>query len=427
MMCDLSKKIFKEARKFIPGGVNSPVRAFKNVGGHPLCMAKSKGSYIWDVDGNEYIDYVCSWGPLILGHVHPGVMKSIQKAAENGTSYGANCEIEVKMAKFIVDKVPGIEKVRMVNSGTEATMSAIRLARAYTGHSKIIKFEGCYHGHADSFLSKAGSGTMTFGIPGTPGVTKGTIGDTLDAVYNDLASVEKLLEENNGNVAAIIVEPVAGNMGVILPENDFLKGLRELSDRFNVLLIFDEVITGFRLGLGGAQKYYNIKPDITTLGKIIGGGLPVGAFGGTSNIMDSLSPDGPVYQAGTLSGNPLALSAGYTTLLELEKDGFYEKLKNKSEEFFTGLKDNFDHAGFPYTCNYISSMAGFFFQEGPVTNYTEAARSDTKLFARYFKKLLEKGIHIAPSQFEAMFVSTAHTDSDFQKTIEIHRTVLKEL
>ncbi len=426
-MYNLSRKMFERAKRVIPGGVNSPVRAYKSVGGTPLCISKAKGSHFWDIDGNEYRDYVCSWGPLILGHAHPRVVQAVQNATENGTSYGANCEIEVKLAERIVDYVPGIEKVRMVNSGTEATMSAIRLARGYTGRSKIIKFEGCYHGHADSFLSKAGSGAMTFGIPGTPGVTEGTIEDTLDAVYNDLSSVKKLIERNNNGIAAIIVEPVAGNMGVVLPQDGFLEGLRKLADLYDIVLIFDEVITGFRLGLGGAQQYYNVKPDLTTLGKIIGGGLPVGAFGGASHIMDYLAPDGPVYQAGTLSGNPLALSAGYSTLLELEKEGFYERLEARAVEFFKELKSNFNRAGFPCTLHHISSMACFYFQEGPVTNYKEVMRSNTELFALYFQRLLNKGIYIAPSQFEAMFVSSAHTDSDLQETVEIHKAVFKEL
>ena len=364
---------------------------------------------------------------MILGHAHPKVIQAVKEASENGTSFGANCEIEVKLASHIVERVPGIEKIRMVSSGTEATMSAIRLARGYTGRSKIIKFEGCYHGHADSFLSKAGSGAMTFGIPGTPGVTKGTIGDTLDAVYNDLPNVKKLIDQNENDIAAIIVEPVAGNMGVILPDDGFLEGLRKLADLHGIVLIFDEVITGFRLGQGGAQQYFNVKPDLTTLGKIIGGGLPVGAFGGAKHIMDYLAPDGPVYQAGTLSGNPLALSAGYATLLELEKDGFYKKLESRAIEFFNELKSNFEQSGFPCTSHQVSSMVGFYFQEGPVSNYEEAMQSDTELFARYFQKLLDKGIYIAPSQFETMFISSAHTDSDLQKTVEIHKEVLKKM
>ena len=321
----------------------------------------------------------------------------------------------------------GMQWILHHSSGTEATMSAIRLAWGYTGRSKIIKFEGCYHGHADSFLSKAGSGAMTFGIPDSPGVTKGTIEDTLDAVYNDLSNVKKLIDKNENSIAAIIVEPVAGNMGVILPQNGFLEGLRKLADLHDIVLIFDEVISGFRLGLGGAQQYYNIKPDLTTLGKIIGGGLPVGAFGGAKQIMDHLAPDGPVYQAGTLSGNPLALSAGYATLLELEKDDFYKKLETKAAGFFNELRGNFEHYGFPCTSHYVSSMACFYFHEGPVNNYTEAARSDTKLFARYFQKLLDKGIYIAPSQFESMFISSAHTYSDLQKTVETHKAVLKKM
>ncbi len=422
-----SEKLFQRAKSVIPGGVNSPVRAFRAVNGTPPFIAGAQGCYIYDVDGNEYVDFVCSWGPMILGHAHPQVIQAVQEAATRGTSFGANCEIEVKMAEFIVDAVPSIEKVRMVSSGTEATMSAIRLARAYTNRPKIIKFEGCYHGHADSFLSKAGSGAMTFGIPGTPGVTPATAGDTLNAQYNNLDSVEQLIEENKDQIAAIIVEPVAGNMGVVLPKESFLKGLRDIATEHGIVLIFDEVITGFRLGLGGAQELFGVLPDLTTLGKIIGGGLPVGAFGGKKEIMDMLAPEGPVYQAGTLSGNPLALTAGYETLSILSERDFYKELNARAEKFFNDVEENFKEAGMQCTANRIGSMACFYFTDSPVTDYRSAARSDTALFAKYFDGMLKGGVYLAPSQFEASFISAAHSQDALARTLDVQRKVLTNL
>ena len=422
-----SEHLFGRANKVIPGGVNSPVRAFQAVGGQPPYIAKAKGSRLWDVDGQEYIDYVCSWGPLILGHANPRVVDAIQKAASQGTSFGANCEQEVQMAELITRCVPGIDKVRMVNSGTEATMSAVRLARGFTGRSKVIKCAGCYHGHADSFLSQAGSGAMTFSVPDSPGVTAGTVQDTLNAHFNDEKSVEKLILENQNNVAALIVEPVAGNMGVIPPHPDFLPALRRLADEHDIVLIFDEVITGFRLGLGGAQEFYNVTPDLTTLGKIIGGGLPVGAFGGRAEIMDHIAPKGPVYQAGTLSGNPLALTAGLATLTEIQKDNFYANLQSNADALFSEMHANFKEAGFNWVANQVTSMGSFFFSDEPVTDYDSAKRSNAELYNKYVKGMLENGIYLAPSQFEATFVSSAHTDEDFDKTLKVQRKMLKSL
>ncbi len=422
-----SKTLFENAQKVIPGGVNSPVRAFRAVGGRPPFIERAKGAKIWDVEGNEYIDFVASWGPMILGHAHDEVVDALQKAAARGTSFGANCEIEVEMANFVVNCVPSIEKIRMVNSGTEATMSAIRLARAFTGKDKLIKFEGCYHGHGDAFLSKAGSGAMTLGIPGSPGVTVATARHTLNAVYNDLESVKNLFSAHPKDFAAIIVEPVAGNMGVIPPKPKFLQGLRELADEYQSVLIFDEVISGFRLGLGGAQQRFGVTPDITTLGKIIGGGLPVGAFGGKAEIMDLLAPLGPVYQAGTLSGNPLALTAGWTTLKILNQDGFYEQLESKAGKFFKEWAGEFDRVGVPSFSNQMGSMASTFFTKGPVHHYEQAAQSDTELFARYFRMMLAERIYLAPSQFEAMFVSAAHGEKELDQALSVHRKVLSQL
>lgn len=428
MNTEKSQQMFKQAITRIPGGVNSPVRAFKSVGGEiPPYIAKAEGSRIWDVDGNAYIDYVGSWGPMILGHAHPKVVEAIQNAAANGTSYGANCELEIQMAEKICAMVPGVEMLRMVNSGTEATMSAIRLARAYTKRDKIIKFAGCYHGHGDSFLSQAGSGVATLGIPSTPGVTEAAAKNTLNANYNDLESVQRLLETFPDQVAAIIVEPVAGNMGVVLPEAGFLTGLRELADQNSLLLIFDEVITGFRLSGGGAQAYFSVNPDLTTLGKIIGGGLPVGAYGGKKEIMELLAPQGPVYQAGTLSGNPLALAAGLTTLELLETEDVYASLRKKAAYLFEGMAENFKTAGIPVTGNSVESMGCLFFNAKPVKNYEDAAKSDTQLFSRYHRQMLANGIYLAPSQFEATFVSTAHTSDDLDKTLEIHRKVCRAI
>ena len=419
-----SKELFAQAQKRIPGGVNSPVRAFSSVGLDPRYITSGSGCRLFDADGREYIDFVCSWGALIAGHAHPHVVEAIKKAAERGASFGACCELEVQMAELLAEMVPGIEKVRMVSSGTEATMSAVRLARACTSREKIIKFSGCYHGHADSFLSKAGSGAMTFGIPGTPGVTRGTAADTLNADYNNLDAVVRLVSDNPEQIAAVIVEPVAGNMGVVLPAEGFLQGLRSLCDLHGILLIFDEVITGFRLGPGGAQQRYGVMPDLTTLGKIIGGGLPAAAFGGRKEIMDMLAPAGPVYQAGTLSGNPLALSAGLATLELIGAPGFYDRLNKKAEKFFLQMLSSAGETGVCGVMNYIASMGCLFFAPGPVTDSGSATRADTKRYAAYFKGMLESGIYLAPSQFEALFVSAAHTDEDLARMLEAHRHVL---
>ncbi|HDP98091.1 MAG TPA: glutamate-1-semialdehyde-2,1-aminomutase [bacterium] len=427
MKTDTSRLLFERAKTRIPGGVNSPVRAFKAVGAAPRFIAGANGSRIWDVDGNEYIDYVGSWGPLILGHAHPEVVTAVIAAVEKGTSYGANCEVEIQLAEKICQLMPEIDMVRMVNSGTEATMSAIRLARAYTKRDKIIKFAGCYHGHGDSFLIQAGSGATTLGIPSSPGVTEAIAGDTLIAHYNDIDSVKNLVENFPQQIAALIVEPVAGNMGVVLPEPGFLGSLRQIADDHNFLLIFDEVITGFRLALGGAQTYYHVKPDLTTLGKIIGGGLPVGAYGGSTEIMEMLAPVGPVYQAGTLSGNPLALSAGLKTLELLEQKDVYPKLREKASYIFNGMAENFKRAGIPVVANAVESMGCFFFKQGLVTNYDDATKSDIKLFGRYHQLMLEHGVYLAPSQFEATFLSLAHSKEDLDRTLEVHGRVCRGL
>jgi len=412
-----SEELHEQATRFIPGGVNSPVRAFRSVGGTPPYIASGRGSRVTDVDGREYIDCVCSWGPLILGHAHPAVIDAVKHAAEHGTSFGAPTERELRLAQKIVELVPGIEKVRLVNSGTEAAMSAVRLARAATGRDKIVKFEGCYHGHADSFLVKAGSGAATFGQPSSPGVPKALAAETLNATFNDLESVEQLLDANAGEVACIIVEPVAGNMGVIPPADGFLQGLRELAAQHGALLIFDEVITGFRLGLGGAQEFYRVTPDLTTLGKIIGGGLPVGAFGGRAELMDQMAPDGPVYQAGTLSGNPLAAAAGLAALDILESAKPYARMGALTEKLCRGLAEGAGAAGVDVTVNGVASMGCAFFTRGPVRNYQDAASSDTKLFAEFHRRMLGRGVYLAPSQFEAFFVSAAHTGEDVEHII----------
>ena len=426
-MTTSSAELFARAQALIPGGVNSPVRAFCSVGLDPRFIDHGKASHLFDIDGREYIDFVCSWGALIAGHAHPQVVEAIQKAAERGTSFGACCELEIRMAETLSRMVPSLEKVRMVSSGTEATMSAVRLARAFTGRDKIIKFSGCYHGHADSFLSKAGSGAMTYGIPGTPGVTRGTAADTLNAAYNNIAEVKRLISENPEQIAAVIVEPVAGNMGVVLPQEGFLQGLRSLCTSNGIVLIFDEVITGFRVGPGGAQERFAVMPDLTTLGKIIGGGLPAAAFGGKREIMDMLAPAGPVYQAGTLSGNPLALSAGLATLKLLQETGFYESLAARAGNFFQELHAITSRAGVPAVLNCIASLGCMFFTDDPVIDDSSAARADTKRYAAYFAGMLDHGIYLAPSQFEAMFISSAHSDEDLSRTLDAHRCVLKDL
>ena len=428
MKTDTSRKLFEEANKYIPGGVNSPVRAFKSVGGDPLFIAHGEGSKFWDVDGNEYIDYIGSWGPHLFGHNPPFIKDALSKALESGTSFGTPTEMEVKMARIITELVPSVEKVRMVNSGTEATMSAVRAARGFTGREKFIKFEGCYHGHADYFLIKAGSGALTLGVPTSPGVTKRNAADTLLADYNDIESVKKLVASNKGEIAAIIIEPVAGNMGVIKVKDEFIKELRTICDEESIVLIYDEVMSGFRVEAGGAQEVIGIKPDLTTFGKIIGGGLPVGAFGGKREIMERIAPSGPVYQAGTLSGNPLAMSAGYAALKHIKDNpGIYKELEEKSSYLEKGFKENLKAAGKRYAINRVGSMMCMFFNEKPVDDFKSAVDSDTSLYAKYFHEMLKRGIYIAPAQFEALFVSTAHTKEDLDKTIKAHFEFLQAL
>ena len=422
-----SKVLFEQAQNYIPGGVNSPVRAFKAVGGDPLFIKSAKGAYMYDEDGNKFIDMINSWGPMILGHAHEAVEEAIKKALAHSLSFGAPTAIEVAMAELITDLIPSIEKVRMVNSGTEATMSAIRLARGFTGRDKIIKFEGCYHGHGDSFLIAAGSGAVTMGEPDSPGVTQGTAQDTLTAPYNDLEAVQQLVENNLRNIAAIIIEPVAGNMGCVLPQKDFLEGLRILCDKNGIILIFDEVMTGFRLSLGGAQQALNIKPDLTTLGKIIGGGMPVGAYGGKQEIMDYISPVGPVYQAGTLSGNPIAMAAGYAMLRYLkDHPETYTQLDTISNKIVNGIRENLKKLELDYTINHFGSMFSLFFTNSEVNNFEGAKRSDTSLFGRYFRAMLEEGVYLAPSQFETLFVSTALSDEDIEHIIKANHASLKK-
>ncbi len=427
MKRERSAELYEKAKRFLPGGVNSPVRAFKSVGGDPFFVKEGRGSKIYDVDGNEYIDYVCSWGPLILGHAHPEVLSFVKEVAEKGTSFGIPCELEVSMAEAVVEAVPSIEKVRFVNSGTEATMSAIRLARGYTKRNKVVKFEGCYHGHVDYLLVKAGSGVLTFGIPGTPGVPEDFARHTLLARFNDLSSVESLFEKYGEDIACVILEPVMGNAGVIPPKEGFLQGLREITERYGALLIFDEVITGFRVSYGGAQKLYQVEPDLTCLGKIIGGGFPVGAYGGRAEIMDHVAPDGPVYQAGTLSGNPVAMAAGLKTLEILRRDNPYEELERKRKRLADEAKRLFEAKGIPVWINGVASMSCIFFTEGPVETYDDAVKSDTKLYSKFFWALLENGVYFAPSQFEAAFVSVAHTDKDIDRTLYAIEAALKKI
>ncbi|MDO8722974.1 MAG: glutamate-1-semialdehyde 2,1-aminomutase [Syntrophales bacterium] len=424
----MNAKLFEEARKVIPGGVNSPVRAFGAVNATPLFISSARGAKIYDSEGREYIDYVLSWGPAILGHCHPEVIEAIEAAARRGTSFGAPTEMETEMAQMIADAFPSIEMVRMVSSGTEAVMSAIRLARGYTGRDKIIKFEGCYHGHSDSLLVKAGSGVATLGIPGSPGVPRQLAELTVIAPFNDLEAVKSIVEKEGTQLACIIVEPVAGNMGVVLPQEGFLQGLRELSTKHGILLIFDEVITGFRLIYGGFQNLSSIKPDLTCLGKIIGGGLPVGAFGGSREIMEKLAPTGPVYQAGTLSGNPVAMAAGIATLKLLKgKKEEYNKLEGMTASLCDSMQSLFEEKGLPCRINRIGSLFTAFFTIDEVSNYATAAKSDTKLFARYFRGMLARGVNLAPSQFEAGFLSFAHTEEDLKKTIEACGETIKTL
>ena len=423
-----SEYLYERAKKFIPGGVNSPARAFKSVGGVPVFFKKAKGSIITDEDGNTYIDYVGSWGPMILGHAYPPVVKAVQDASFNSTSFGAPTVAEIEMAELVQQMVPNVNKVRMVNSGTEACMSAVRVARGYTGRDKIIKFEGNYHGHADSFLIKAGSGALTLGKPSSPGVTKGTAKDTLNADYNDLESVEKLLAKNKGEVAAIILEPVAGNMGCIPPQPDFLEGLRKLCDEHDVILIFDEVMTGFRLSRGGAQERYNVWADLVTFGKIIGGGLPVGAYGGKREIMDVVAPDGPVYQAGTLSGNPLAMSAGKALLSVLDKHPeYYVELEEKAEYLKKGLSEVLSKHGIVYQMHQVGSMLSIFFTDQAVTNFETANTTDQEFFRNLYHQLLKRGIYLPPSPFESWFLSKSLTYEMLDKTIVALDESLDEL
>jgi glutamate-1-semialdehyde 2,1-aminomutase len=426
---NISKKYFEESKKYIPGGVNSPVRAFKNVGmDYPLFIKKAYGSKIVDVEDKEYIDYVLSWGPMILGHKDEDVINGIKDIIEFGTSFGAPTKLELDLAKLICDLVSSIEKVRMVSSGTEAVMSAIRLARGFTGKDKIIKFEGCYHGHSDGLLVKAGSGALTSGIPDSGGVPYDFAKNTLTATYNDIESVENLFKQNKDEIAAVVIEPVAGNMGVVLPYKSFLKDLRDITNKYNSLLIFDEVITGFRLSTGGAQEIYNVKPDLTTLGKIIGGGMPVGAFGGRADIMDFLSPEGSVYQAGTLSGNPVAMTAGIKTLEKLKNNKYiYEELENKTKEIERAFLKSSKKYNIPVSINRIGSLLSIFFNYKKIKNYSDVISSSKSLYKKYFKNMLEYGIYFAPSPYEAMFLSYAHTKKDIETTIDAVDKVLSVL
>lgn len=426
-MGNRSIELFEIANRYLVGGVNSPVRAFKSVGLKPLFISKAKGSKIYDVDGNEYIDYVGSWGPMILGHANPIIINALKEQLELGTSYGAPTEKEIELAKLIVKAYPSIEKVRLVNSGTEATMSAIRLARGYTGKKKIIKFEGCYHGHGDSMLVKAGSGATTLGIPDSPGVPEELASLTLTAKFNNIDSVKKLISENKGEIACVILEPIPGNMGVVVPDVKFLEELREITANEKIVLIFDEVMCGFRVAFGGAQELYGIKPDMTTLGKIIGGGLPVGAYGGKREIMEKLAPEGPVYQAGTLSGNPLAVTAGIETLKLLQNNKVYDKLEASSKYLNENMKKIADKYSLKVQFNRVGSMFSMFFTDKKVIDYETAKTSDTKLFSKYFAEMLKKGIYLAPSQFEAGFLSTAHTKEDLDKTLKAFEETIKEL
>jgi len=426
-MSTKSEILFEKAKKYIPGGVNSPVRAGKAVGIIPPFIAKAQGCYIWDEDGKQYIDYVASWGPMILGHAHPEVVEAIREQALIGASYGAPTLLEVELAQLIVDMVPSIEMVRMVNSGTEATMSAIRLARAYTGRKKLIKFEGCYHGHADSLLVSAGSGVATLGIPGSPGVPDDLARHTISLPFNDLGAVSQAFEKYGNQIGAVILEPIPGNMGVVLPQESFLKGLREITETNGSLLIFDEVISGFRVSRGGAQELFGVLPDITCLGKIIGGGLPVGAYGGKREIMEMMAPQGPVYQAGTLSGNPLAMAAGLATLRILKDRNVYQELEQKAKKLFFGLSDAAKKVGLPIYMNRIGSMGAIFFTETPVVDFTTVKAADTQRYADFYRKMLEQGVYLAPSAFEAIFISTAHSDEVIEKTLEYATIALNSI
>jgi len=423
-----STNLFKRAQHRIPGGVNSPVRAFKGVAGEPLFIARGEGPYIIDVDSKRYIDYVGSWGPLILGHTHPKVITAVQNSIKNGLSFGAPTELETLLAEKICELMPNIEMIRMVSSGTEATLSAIRLARAFTQRDKFLKFNGCYHGHSDALLVKAGSGVLTFGIPDSPGVPADFVKHTLVAEFNQLEQVKSLFEQQGHEIAAIIVEPIAGNMNFIKPSAGFLEGLRKICDQYGSLLIFDEVMTGFRVALGGAQALYNVKPDLTTLAKIIGGGMPVGAFGGRKDIMELLAPQGPVYQAGTLSGNPVAMTAGLTTLNEVSKPGFYEKLSKTTQQLVTGLVARAKTANVPFCADFAGGMFGFFFTDKTsVNSFEDASKCNSEHFKKFFHGMLQHGIYLAPSMFEAGFVSYAHTEKEINITLDIAERIFHEL
>ncbi|MEH1843893.1 MAG: glutamate-1-semialdehyde 2,1-aminomutase [Nostoc sp.] len=422
-----SQEVFAAAQNLMPGGVSSPVRAFKSVGGQPIVFDRVKGAYIWDVDGNQYIDYVGTWGPAICGHAHPEVIAALHEALEKGTSFGAPSVLENVLAEMVIDAVPSIEMVRFVNSGTEACMGVLRLMRAFTNRDKIIKFEGCYHGHADTFLVKAGSGVATLGLPDSPGVPKAATSTTLTAPFNDLESVKALFEENRDEIAGVILEPVVGNAGFIAADAGFLEGLRELTHEHGALLVFDEVMTGFRIAYGGAQEKFGVTPDLTTLGKVIGGGLPVGAYGGRRDIMSMVAPAGPVYQAGTLSGNPLAMTAGIKTLELLQKPGTYEYLDRITKKLADGLLQIAKETGHAACGGQISAMFGLFFTSGPVHNYEDAKKSDTAKFGRFHRGMLERGVYLAPSQFEAGFTSFAHTEEDINQTLAVARDVISSL
>jgi len=422
-----SQEIFAAAQNLMPGGVSSPVRAFKSVGGQPIVFDRVKGAYIWDVDGNQYIDYVGTWGPAICGHAHPEVIAALHEALEKGTSFGAPSALENVLAEMVIDAVPSIEMVRFVNSGTEACMAVLRLMRAFTNREKVIKFEGCYHGHADMFLVKAGSGVATLGLPDSPGVPKSATSSTLTAPYNDLEAVKALFEENRDEICGVILEPVVGNAGFIPPDAGFLEGLREITQEHGALLVFDEVMTGFRIAYGGAQEKFGVTPDLTTLGKVIGGGLPEGAYGGRRDIMSMIAPAGPVYQAGTLSGNPLAMTAGIKTLELLQKPGTYEYLDKITQKLKDGLLQIAQETGHEVYGGQISAMFGLFFTSGPVHNYEDAKKSDTAKFGRFHRGMLERGVYLAPSQFEAGFTSFAHTDEDIEQTLAVARDVLSSL
>ncbi len=422
-----SHKLFEQSRSMIPGGVNSPVRACRSVGLDPVFIDHADGAHIFDEDGNSYIDYVGSWGPMILGHRHPAVLRAIRSVLKRGTSFGAPTDLEAQLSQMVIDAIPSIDMVRMVNSGTEATMSAVRLARGFTGRDKVIKFDGCYHGHADTLLVEAGSGVATLGIPGSPGVPKDIVKHTISLPFNDIDAVTRMMEKKGKDVACIIVEPVGGNMGLVKPVKEFLEALRELTVKYGSVLIFDEVMTGFRVSYSGAQTVYDIRPDLTCLGKIIGGGMPVGAYGGRKDIMNHIAPQGPVYQAGTLSGNPVAMAAGIATLTEIQKPGFYTKLDQLSELLVKGLDDAAKSAGIDITADKAGSMVGIFFTDIPVKNYEDAKTCNLKRFAAYYKGMRERGIYLAPSQFEALFVSAAHKKKDIEVTIKAAEEVMARL